>query len=44
MALADDLNTPRAIEELTTLANGSDKDRLVARELGTTVLGLDFAG
>jgi len=44
LALADDLNTPRAIEELTRLASGSDKDRLVARELGTTVLGLDFAG
>ncbi len=44
LALADDLNTPRAIECLTELAGGSDRDRLVARELGSTILGLDFAG
>ncbi|MEO6196552.1 MAG: cysteine--tRNA ligase [Dehalococcoidia bacterium] len=41
-ALADDLNTPRAIEELTILAEGTEEQRRVARALGARVLGLTF--
>jgi L-cysteine:1D-myo-inositol 2-amino-2-deoxy-alpha-D-glucopyranoside ligase len=43
IALAADLDTPRAIEELAKLARGEERDRAVARALGTAVLGLDFS-
>ncbi len=42
-ALADDLDTPRAIEELRRLAGSEDPSgRRVARTLGRRVLGLNF--
>jgi cysteinyl-tRNA synthetase len=42
-AMADDLNTPRAIMELERLANDSDAAaRRVARKLGSEILGLSF--
>jgi cysteinyl-tRNA synthetase len=44
-ALADDLDTPRAIDELQTLAeSGEPEARRVARTLGEKVLGLTFEG
>jgi L-cysteine:1D-myo-inositol 2-amino-2-deoxy-alpha-D-glucopyranoside ligase len=42
-ALADDFETPRAIDELTRLAESTDPtERRVARALGRKILGLSF--
>ncbi len=41
-AMADDLNTPQAIRELSALAEGDAPARRAARTLGRQVLGLTF--
>jgi len=45
VSLADDLDTPKAIEQLRILAlTGKQEARLVGRTLGKRVLGLTFGG